>query len=956
VVFVPNQQAPVITSVTTTTAAQGQPFGYQITAGNSPTGFAASGLPAGLSVSTSTGLISGTPVSSGVSSITLSATNQAGTGTATLTLTVNSTTLSLEQALDATSLAWTTAGDASWRPQTSTTHDGADAGESGNISDNASSYVETTVTGPGTLGFWWRVSSEQNYDYLRFTVDGDEQAAAPGISGESGWQQRTVNIGSGTHILRWTFRKDVSVSSASDAAWLDEVTFSAGQQAPAITSSPTATGVTGQAFSYQITASNSPASFQANGLPQGLVINPTSGLISGTPSTSGTFNITLSATNAAGTGAGNLSLTVSGTQLTLAQALDSPALPWRTGGTATWLPQTATSHDGLHAGESGTLTHNQESWVATDVIGPGTLTFWWQVSSETNYDFLSFTLDGNRVAGIGAISGTPGWQQQTVVIPAGTHEIRWSYTKDSSVDSNADRAWLDQISYAGNGGDTEFTNTEGISIPSSGDAGPYPSAIEVSGISGTVTSLRVELKSFSHSWPSDLQVFLMAPDGRLCSLMSDKGSLNTISAIDVAFSDDAASALPENSQITAGTYLPDFASIDAPLPPGGIATQLASLTSLASVQPNGTWKLFVRDTAAGDLGSIGSWSLTLDSSAAIDSLVLPAISEQENSLNTPIRDTERTLQYVFDSSLLGAIQPGSQISSIAFRLNDGSSTWPAATRTWSQFNLQIGKSANAPGSLSNTFSENLGTDTITARSGSLTVAAGSYSGGSSPNTFGSEIIFSTPYTYTGGDILITIRHTGNGSDTEFTDAKSAVPGMWQAIYSSAVGAFTASEASSEGSTPVTRFRIDSGSQPAIQNWRMTHFGAASNSGDAADSFDYDHDGIVNLLEFAFMMDPRSGNIPHAMTLEEFGMPLGEMADDNGTERFRLRFLRRKDQPGLTYRCHFGSDPGSMTLSTTPANIVESNSVAEIVEVWDTASGPGIPKRFGRVEVTNSSGD
>ena len=49
-----------------------------------------------------------------------------------------------------------------------------------------------------------------------------------------------------------------------------------------------ATGISGAAFSYQIAATNSPTSFAATGLPAGLSVNASSGLISGTVSASGT--------------------------------------------------------------------------------------------------------------------------------------------------------------------------------------------------------------------------------------------------------------------------------------------------------------------------------------------------------------------------------------------------------------------------------------------------------------------------------------------------------------------------------------------------------------------------------------------------------------------------------------------------------------------------------------------
>lgn len=79
---------------------------------------------------------------------------------------------------------------------------------------------------------------------------------------------------------------------------------------PSIYSAATASGVSGQAFTYQIAATNSPTSFNATGLPGGLSVNTTSGLISGTPAAAGNSTITLTATNTAGSGNATLALTV----------------------------------------------------------------------------------------------------------------------------------------------------------------------------------------------------------------------------------------------------------------------------------------------------------------------------------------------------------------------------------------------------------------------------------------------------------------------------------------------------------------------------------------------------------------------------------------------------------------------------------------------------------------------
>lgn len=79
--------------------------------------------------------------------------------------------------------------------------------------------------------------------------------------------------------------------------------------APVITSALAASGTVGSAFSYQIAASNSPTSFNATGLPDGLSLD-SSGLISGEPVADGDATVTISATNAGGTGSASLVISV----------------------------------------------------------------------------------------------------------------------------------------------------------------------------------------------------------------------------------------------------------------------------------------------------------------------------------------------------------------------------------------------------------------------------------------------------------------------------------------------------------------------------------------------------------------------------------------------------------------------------------------------------------------------
>lgn len=77
-----------------------------------------------------------------------------------------------------------------------------------------------------------------------------------------------------------------------------------------MTSATTASAFVAKPFTYQITASGSPTSYAAEGLRDGLSLNTSAGVISGTPTTAGTVRLTISATNSVGTGSATLTITV----------------------------------------------------------------------------------------------------------------------------------------------------------------------------------------------------------------------------------------------------------------------------------------------------------------------------------------------------------------------------------------------------------------------------------------------------------------------------------------------------------------------------------------------------------------------------------------------------------------------------------------------------------------------
>lgn len=132
------------------------------------------------------------------------------------------TTADLGTALNATYLTWYVGGQQNWFAESGTTHDGVMAAQSGPISHCEQSRLQTIVTGPGTLSFWWKVSSETGFDYLRFLIDGQEQTK---ISGNADWALYSVDLGSGTHTNTWNYTKDEFASTGQDAGWLDQVAW-----------------------------------------------------------------------------------------------------------------------------------------------------------------------------------------------------------------------------------------------------------------------------------------------------------------------------------------------------------------------------------------------------------------------------------------------------------------------------------------------------------------------------------------------------------------------------------------------------------------------------------------------------------------------------------------------------------------------------------------------------------
>ena len=292
----------------------GQPLQFAFDAGSGATNFSATGLPAGLSINSASGLIFGTPSEYGHFSAEVTASASGSIGSGLLSLVIldppNATSFSAVSDL----------GDFIGKGKTYylSTSDGDFSGTK--YPDNT---VELRYYGNDSVGDQWS---------FRFGPPSG-QPLVPGVyNGAIKYitldpVHPTMDVsgnGSGSNTLSGYFRVNELSTSANGTLRSFSATFEQHSEnmTPAlrgtirlntqlrITSANSASGSRGNAFSYQVVANDQPTSYTATGLPSGLSISASTGLISGVPTQSGYFQVEISAVGAGGTATMALTLAV----------------------------------------------------------------------------------------------------------------------------------------------------------------------------------------------------------------------------------------------------------------------------------------------------------------------------------------------------------------------------------------------------------------------------------------------------------------------------------------------------------------------------------------------------------------------------------------------------------------------------------------------------------------------
>jgi beta-glucosidase len=205
------------------------------------------------------------------------------------------------------------------------------------------------VTTAGTYTLQARIATPNAGETFYIEIDGVNVTGNITTTNTGGWgtwqtiSVTTSSITAGQHIM--------TIMMGTGGFNLNYVKFNllTPQFAPAVTSAGSAAGNVGSVFNYAVTGTNVPTQYGATGLPAGLTINTTTGLISGISVGAGTFNSTVSATNIVGTG----SLPV-----TLTFGVSTTESPY--GGTADTIPGTIQAENYDNGGE-GIAYHDNDA-------------------------------------------------------------------------------------------------------------------------------------------------------------------------------------------------------------------------------------------------------------------------------------------------------------------------------------------------------------------------------------------------------------------------------------------------------------------------------------------------------------------------------------------------------------------------------------------------------------------
>ena len=192
-------------------------------------------------------------------------------------------------------------------------------------------------------------------------------------------------------------------------------------------------------------------------------------------------------------------------------------------------------------------------------------------------------------------------------------------------------------------------------------------------------------------------------------------------------------------------------------------------------------------------------------------------SNEGSAFIGPYGNAGRQLQLIIDDTLLSSLT-GKNLSSISFRLPASTATsWPPTALVMNAFDIYLSDSVE-PASRQLDFAANVVGTQTKVRSGSLSIPAGALTVGSNPNDFSFKITFNSPWQYTGGNLLVEIRHSGTGISSRSVQAASTssvgygslYSALWQSTGDVLQGNFTQLEITADDNLGVSSVKIGAG--------------------------------------------------------------------------------------------------------------------------------------------------
>ena len=187
----------------------------------------------------------------------------------------------------------------------------------------------------------------------------------------------------------------------------------------------------------------------------------------------------------------------------------------------------------------------------------------------------------------------------------------------------------------------------------------------------------------------------------------------------------------------------------------------------------------------------------------------------------PLANTPRTYQLLVEETQLTSAV-GRRITAISWRIpSSATADWPTAEVVFTSYDIYLSGSVT-PANRSFTFIENVVGPQTQVRSGGLTIPMNSYPSGGSPNGWGPAITLTTPWVYTGGHLLVEIRHSGFTGTSRSADAAGTGTSGYGTLFSAAWQSGSTATSGMQGNFSVFRLTTDTVTVDVGEDYRIPH--------------------------------------------------------------------------------------------------------------------------------------